>query len=81
MKKLYVRISITYYSHKYIRPMVHYYKNDGVHPAINTFNELTIEQANRMMWELVNLGAKNKYHSNHLRSSICTREVTFFGYL
>ena len=83
MKKTYLHIGITYYnSYKVdIKPEVHYYLNDGVNPAISTFNELTVDEANKLMWKLVKLGAKNTFKLNWFNSAICTREVTFLGQL
>jgi hypothetical protein len=83
MEKTYLSISITYYNSTkvYIEPDVHYYRNDGVHPVTSTWNKLTVDEANQLMWELVKLGGKNIIKSNRYRPSICTREVTFWGRL
>lgn len=78
--KTYLSISITYYSH-ILPPEVYYYRNDGIHPITSTFNKLTVEEANQLMWELVKLGAKNTYRSNPFNSSISERRVTFWGIL
>ncbi len=79
--RTYISITITYYSRKGMEPDVHYYRNDGVHPITSTFNKLTPDEANLLMWELVKLGGKNSYRSNIYRNSISTREVSFSGEL
>lgn len=81
MEKTYLSISITHYNVPNLQPDIHYYRNDGIHPATSTFNKLTVEEANRLMWELVKLGAKNTYHSNWYNNAISTRQVTFWGRL
>lgn len=81
MEKTYLSITITYYSTKRIAPDVHYYRNDGVHPVTSTWNKLTVTEANRLMWKLVKLGAKNVYVANMFNNAISERRVTFWGYL
>lgn len=81
MKKTYLSISITYYSTKQIKPEVHYYRDDGVHPRVSTYDKLTVDEANKLMWELVKLGAKNYYSANQFHSAISERRVTFWGFL
>ena len=81
MEKTYLSISIVYYNHNRIKPEVHYYRNDGVHPAISTFDKLTTDEANLLMWELVKLGGKNSYHANIFNNAISERKVTFWGRL
>ena len=79
MNKTYLTITITYYS-RTLRD-VHYYRDDGVHGPVSTWNELSIDEANRLMWELVKLGGKNKYWANWHNNAISTRRVEFYGYL
>lgn len=79
--KTYLSISIVHYSNRRIAPDVHYYKDDGVHPTTSTFNELSTDEANKLMWELVKLGAKNAYSANMLNNAISERRVTFWGEL
>lgn len=79
--KTYLSISITYYSTRRIQPEVHYYRNDGVHPATSTFDKLSVEEANLLMWELVKLGGKNTYRANMYNNAINERIVTFWGEL
>lgn len=81
MEKTYLCISITYYSTKHIKPDVHYYRNDGIHPATSTWDKLTVDEANKLMWELVKLGGKNSFHSNVFNNAISERRVTFWGTL
>lgn len=81
MEKTYLSITITHYSTKRIAPDIHYYRNDGVHPVTSTWNKLTVAEANRLMWELVKLGAKNVYVANMFNNAISERRVTFWGYL
>lgn len=81
MEKTYLSISITYYNTKRIKPEVHYYRNDGVHPVTSTWDKLTVDEANQLMWELVKLGAKNSYRSNMYNNAISERRVTFWGFL
>lgn len=81
MEKTYLSISITHYSTKRIKPTVRYYRNDGVHPAISTWDKLTVDEANLLMWELVKLGAKNSYTVNMFNNAISERRVTFWGFL
>lgn len=81
MKKTYLEITITYYSNKRIKPEVHYYRNDGVHPATSTWDKLTVDEANQLMWELVKLGAENSYISNMFNNAISERRVVFWGVL
>jgi hypothetical protein len=79
--KTYLSISITHYSTHRIQPEVHYYRNDGVHPTTSTFDKLTVEEANLLMWELVKLGGKNTYRANQYNNAISERIVTFWGEL
>lgn len=79
--KTYLRISITYYDTKKIKPDIHYYRNDGMHPATSTFNKLSVEEANLLMWELVKLGGTNTYRANMFNNAISERAVTFWGEL
>ena len=74
-------ISITYYRTRSLKPDVHYYRNDGIHPATSTWNKLTVDEANQLMWELVKLGAKNSYAANMFDNAICERRVVFWGQL
>lgn len=79
--KTYLSISITHYNSKVLKPEVHYYRSDCVHPAISTWDELTVAEANKLMWELVKLGAKNSYTANMFDNAISERCVTFWGEL
>ena len=81
MKKTYLSITITYYSTKRIKPEVHYYRNDGIHPATSTWDKLTVDEANKLMWELVKLGGNNSYKANMFNNAISERQVTFWGVL
>jgi len=81
MNKTYISISITYYSTKCITPDIHYYSDDGIHPVTSTWNKLTVSEANKLMWELVKLGAKNSYTANMFDNGISERRVTFWGFL
>lgn len=81
MEKTYLSVSITYYPNKRIASEVHYYRADGEQPAISTWDELTVAEANRLMWELVKLGAKNSYTANMFNNAISERRVIFWGYL
>lgn len=81
MNKTYLSISITYYSTKRIKPDIHYYRNDGIHPATSTWDKLTVDEANKLMWEIVKLGGKNTYYSNIYNNAISERRVTFWGVL
>lgn len=81
MEKTYLCITITYYSTKRIKPEVHYYRDDGVHPRISTWDKLTVDEANKLMWELVKQGAKNTYTANMFNNAISERRVTFWGQL
>ena len=81
MDKTYLSISITYYNTKILKPEVHYYRNDGIHPVTSTWDKLTVAEANRLMWELVKLGAKNTYTANKFNNAISERRVTFWGKL
>lgn len=81
MKKTYLAITITYYSGRYLKPEVHYYYNDGVNPAISLWDNMTVDEANKYMWELVKKGAKNSYHSNIINNAISERRVMYWGWL
>lgn len=81
MNKTYISISITHYSTKHLAPDVHYYRNDGIHPVTSTWDKLTVNEANQLMWELVKLGGENSFHSNRFNNAISERKVTFWGYL
>ena len=83
MEKTYLSITITHYNNTEItmKPEVHYYRNDGIHPAVSTFNKLTVDEANQLMWELVKLGAENSYTANMFDNAISERKVTFWGIL
>lgn len=81
MNKTYLSITITHYNTKRIKPEVHYYRNDGVHPVVSTWDKLTVDEANQLMWELVKLGAENTYKANMFNNAISTRQVTFWGQL
>lgn len=81
MNKTFLSITITYYSNKRIKPDVHYYRDDGVHPRVSTWDKLTVNEANTLMWELVKLGAKNTYSANMFNNAISERKVTFWGLL
>ena len=81
MEKTYLSISITYYNTKILKPEVHYYRNDGIHPVVSTWDKLTVNEANQLMWELVKLGAKNSYTANMFNNTISERKVTFWGFL
>lgn len=81
MDKTYIGITITYWTGSKLAPSVHYYRNDGVHPATSTWDKLTVNEANQLMWELVKLGGKNRYRANWYDNSICYREVTYWGKL
>lgn len=81
MEKTYISITITYYSSaKNIKPDVHYYRNDGKN-VTTSWNKLTVNEANKLMWELIKLGGKNSYQTNMYRNTVCEREVTFWGFL
>ena len=81
MEKTFLSISITYYNMKALKPEVHYYRNDGVHPTTSTFDKLTVDEANQLMWEVVRLGGKNSYTANMFNNAISERRVTFWGFL
>lgn len=81
MNKTFLSITVTYYSNKRIKPDVHYYRDDGVHPRVSTWDKLTVNEANKLMWELVKLGAKNTYNANMFNNAISERKVTFWGLL
>lgn len=81
MKKTYLSINITYYNTERLAPEVHYYRDDGVHPVISTWDKLTVDEANRLMWELVKLGGKNSYTANMFNNAISERLVVFYGQL
>lgn len=81
MEKTYLSISITYYNTKVLKPKVYYYRNDGTHPVVSTWDKLTVDEANLLMWELVKLGGKNSYYSNMFNNAISERHVTFWGQL
>ena len=81
MEKTYLSITITHYNTKVLKPEVHYYRNDGIHPATSTFDKLTVDEANQLMWELVKLGAKNSYTANMFNNAISERKITFWGEL
>lgn len=79
--KTYLSISITYYGTHRIQPDIHYYRKDGERPAVSTFNKLSVEEANLLMWELVKLGGTNTYRANRYNNAISERIVTFWGEL
>lgn len=81
MNKTYVSISIIYYSASNLEPDVYYYRNDGVHPSTSTFNELSVDEANLLMWKLVKLGGTNTYQANRYDNTISERTATFWGEL
>lgn len=79
--KTYLSISIIYYGNNNIEPDVNYYRNDGVHPVTFTFNEMSVDEANLLMWKLVKLGGTNTYRTNRYNHAISERTVTFWGEL
>jgi len=81
MKKTFISISITYYPTPKLPPEVHYFRDDGIHPVVSTWDKLTVDEANRLMWELVKLGGENIYKSNMIDNAISERRVTFWGFL
>ena len=81
MEKTYLSITITHYNTKALKPEIHYYRDDGIHPTISTWDKLTVDEANQLMWELVKLGAKNTYIANMFNNAISERRVTFWGFL
>ena len=83
MEKTYMSITITYYNSTKVnmKPEVHYFRDDGVHPRVSTWDKLTVDEANKLMWELIKLGAKNTYTANRFNNAICERRVTFYGIL
>ena len=81
MNKTYISITITYWNGSTLAPSVHYYRNDGVHPYVSTFDKLTVDEANQLMWTLVKLGGKNAYTSNWYDNTICSSNVTYWGEL
>lgn len=80
MKKTYIHISVTNYSHHMVEPSVHYYFSDGEHPATSR-HDLSPACAKNMMWKLIKLGGESSYHSNPFNPAISVREVTFWGQL
>ena len=80
MEKTYVSITITYYSNKRLAPDVHYYFDNGISPRISRW-DMSVEEANRRMWELVSMGGKNEYRSNPYNNAISERHVSFWGQL
>ena len=81
MNQTYISITITYYDSRFMRPEVHYYRSTGLGPAISTWDKLTVDEANKLMWELVKLGGTNRFFSNEYNNKINYREVTFYGIL
>lgn len=81
MGKTYINITISYWSNHALKPTVYYYRSqDGQEPYF-TIDKLTVDEANRLMWELVKLGGKNAYESNPFKNSLSERRVTFYGRL
>ena len=80
MKKTFIAITITHYNSDRLLPSVHYYKKEGYDPAINKW-DLTVDEANKLMWELIKLGGKNNYRSNMYDNAISIREVVFWDYM
>lgn len=74
----YISITITHYAGCYTMHEVHYYMNDG-NNIISTWDKLTVDAANKLMWELVKLGGKNRYRTNLYNNAISYREVVFYG--
>ena len=81
MEKTYIHISITHYANHRIQPDVHYFRSTGNKPYTSSWNKLTVDEANLLMWELIKLGGENKFRSNWFNNAISTREVTFWGLL
>jgi len=77
MNQTYIAITIIYGTGK---PMVNYYRNDGKQP-FSSWDKLTVDEANILMWELIKLGGENSYESNWFDSKIYHRRVTFWGQL
>lgn len=77
MRKTYTAITITYYPHHFMEPEVHYYRSDGVQPAISHYN-MKVDEANKLMWELVKMGGKNSYRTNIINNAISYRRVTLW---
>ena len=57
MNKTFIDVTITYYSHHYIKPEVHYYYSDGVTTPVSSY-DMDVHTANKLMWELVREAAK-----------------------
>ena len=74
--KTYISIRVTHYSDHNIQPEASYYRSDGIHDPV--FEKLTVDEANRLMWELIGLGGENSYTSNIYDNAISTRSVVFF---
>lgn len=80
MEKTYLCISITTYPTLHLAPDIHYYKDDGK-SVTSAWNKLTVEEATKLMYELVKLGGTYRYRVNPYNRGIHTREVTFCGVL
>ena len=82
MEKTYISITITHYNSlkANMKPQVHYYRNDGK-TSTSTYDDMSVLEANKLMWILMKLGGKNSYVSNWFNNAISTRTVTFWGRL
>lgn len=75
--KVFESVSITYYPNRIIAPRVYHHYNDGT-AEIKDHN-MSVDEANILMWKLVKKGARNYYESNMFNNGICMRYVAYFG--
>ena len=76
----YICINITYYRNG--STSTYFYRHELDTPEAETrFDELSANEANKLMWELIKLGGKNEYYSNMFNNAISYRRVTYYGEL
>ena len=72
--EIWMNISITYYGNGTID--CRYYECIGNAPV--EMKKISLDDARRMMWELVLAGGKRSYRTNYLDRSIVSSEVYIF---
>lgn len=76
MGGVFMSVDITYYGPG-LTPMCRFYEILNDEPC--TSRKLSLEEAHRLMWELVLAGATKEYHSNQYDPSIHTVSAQYYA--
>lgn len=75
--KTYISVTVIYYRH--MKPETHCYRHTDGQEASSIWNEMSVQEANLLMWKLIKLGGKNEYSANIFDNAISERRVTYWG--